>query len=133
MAIMEMILRKIINKLKKKKIRVALFIEPKIQDVLLAKKLGSDCVELHTGLYCKLSLKKRNLSNAFLNLQKSASIADSIGLEVHAGHGLTYNTAYKISRIKNISEFNIGHFIVSESIFIGLKNSILLFKKIINK
>ena len=126
-------LKKTIDKLKGKKIRVALFIEPKIQDVILSKKLGSDCVELHTGNYCRLNLKKRISRNAFLNIKKCAYLADRIGLEVHAGHGLTYNTAYKVSRIKNISEFNIGHFIVSESIFIGLKNSIFLFKKIINK
>ena len=56
-----------------------------------------------------------------------------LGLEVHAGHGLTYESAYKISRIKNISEFNIGHFIVSESIFFGLKKVVSKFKKIINK
>ena len=56
-----------------------------------------------------------------------------IGLDVHAGHGLTYKTASKISKIKFITEFNIGHFIVSESIFFGLRKIILKFKKIINK
>ena len=53
-----------------------------------------------------------------------------MGLEVHAGHGLTYNSAYKISKIKQISEFNIGHFIVAESIFHGLKNTVVKLKKI---
>ena len=52
---------------------------------------------------------------------------------MHAGHGLTYQSTYQMSKIKNISEFNIGHFIVSESLFIGIKNSIKKFKKIINK
>ena len=56
-----------------------------------------------------------------------------MGLEVHAGHGLTYKSLYLISKINDISEFNIGHFIVAESIFIGLKNTIIQFKKIINK
>ena len=56
-----------------------------------------------------------------------------IGLEVHAGHGLTYKTAYQISKINSISEFNIGHFIIAESIFISLKKTIMKFKKIINK
>ena len=65
-------------------------------------------------------------------LKKSTFYANKLGLEIHAGHGLNYETAYRIAKIKNISEFNIGHFIVSESIFIGIKNSIKKFKKIIN-
>ena len=65
--------------------------------------------------------------------RQAAFYAKTIGLNVHAGHGLTYDTTYKISRIKNISEFNIGHFIISESIFFGFKNTIKKFKDIINK
>jgi pyridoxine 5-phosphate synthase len=57
----------------------------------------------------------------------------NIGLNVNAGHGLTYKSACKLSQIKQISEFNIGHFIISESVFIGLSASIKKFKKIINK
>ena len=75
---------------------------------------------------------KKNVKNPYNSLKKSAEYAKKIGLEVHAGHGLTYKSAYKISRINHISEFNIGHFIISDSIFIGLKNSINKFKKIIN-
>ena len=125
-------LKKIINELKKNNIRVSLFIEPKISDVLLSKDLGADCVELHTGRFCNLFNFKRNTKNEFLKLKKSALYAKTIGLNVHAGHGLTYNSAKEITKIKYISEFNIGHFIISESIFMGLKNSIKKFKKIIN-
>jgi len=125
-------LKKIIKKLKKNKIRVSLFIEPKISDVNLSKKFDADCVELHTGKYCNLFNKKKNFRTSFIKLKQSASHAKKIGLDVHAGHGLNYNTAYQISKIKNISEFNIGHFIVAEAVFISLKNSIIKFKKIIN-
>ena len=59
--------------------------------------------------------------------------AEKNSLEVHAGHGLTYETAYQISKINSISEFNIGHFIIAESMFISLKKAILKFKEIINK
>ena len=69
---------------------------------------------------------------SFENLKEAAYYAELVGLDVHAGHGLTYKSALHISRIKSISEFNIGHFIVSESVFIGLRNSIKKFKKIIN-
>ena len=126
-------LKKIINKLKKNKIKVSLFIEPKNKDIKISKILNSDCVELHTGKFCNLFNNKKNTSNAFLNLKKSASFAKKLGLKVHAGHGLTYQSASKIIKIKNISEFNIGHFIIADSLFVGLTKSINKFKKIINK
>ena len=68
-----------------------------------------------------------------MDIKHSAKLANQIGLSVHAGHGLTYRSVYEIAKIKNISEFNIGHFIISESIFIGLKNSIKKFKNLINR
>ena len=88
---------------------------------------------MHTGKFCNLYNKRKKTYNSFLKIKKSAEFAKKIGLEVHAGHGLTYGSAYKISKIKDISEFNIGHFIISESIFLGLKKTIRRFKKIINK
>ena len=126
-------LKKIIYKLKKNNIRVALFIEPKILDIAQSKKLGADCVELHTGRYCNLSNDNKKTKSEFMKLKSSSIFAKKLGLQVHAGHGLTYKTAQKISKIKYISELNIGHFIVAESVFVGLKNSIKKFKKIINR
>ena len=122
-----------INKLKKSQIRVSLFIEPKIFDIKLSKKLGANCVELHTGRFCYLFNKNKKTTFALSNLKKSVYYAKELGLEVHAGHGLTYKSVHQVSKIKNISEFNIGHFIVSESLFVGIKNSIKKFKKIINR
>jgi len=125
-------LKKIIVKLKKQKIRVSLFIEPKISDIRLSKLLGANCIELHTGKFCNKLISNKNTKDAFFNLKKAALYAKKIGLDVHAGHGLTYQSAHKISKIKSVSELNIGHFIIAESLFIGLKNSIKEFKKIIN-
>ena len=118
--------------LKKNKIRVSLFIEPKIKDIKLSKLLGANCVELHTGSFCNLLNKGKKISKSFTKFRNSVNYAKKIGLEVHAGHGLTYKSAFKISKIKNISEFNIGHFLIAESLFIGLNNTIKKFKKIIN-
>ena len=126
-------LKKMIRKIKAKKIRVALFIEPKITDITLSKKLGADCVELHTGKYCNLFNKKKKIKNEFSRIKESAFYAEKVFLELHAGHGLTYKTAYQISKINSISEFNIGHFIIAESMFINLRKTIMKFKKIINK
>ena len=129
------ILKKIVSKLKKNKIRISLFIEPLLSNVDLAFMLGVDCVELHTGTFCNLFNKKHRKKTevVYIKIKQCASYAKNLGLDVHAGHGLTYRSAYQIAKIEEISEFNIGHFIVAESIFIGLKNSIKQFKKIINK
>ena len=109
-----------------------MFIEPKLADVKISKLLGANSIELHTGNFCNLFNKKRNIKKVFNKLKRSADYARNLGLEVHAGHGLTYKSAYEIAKIKNISEFNIGHFIISESIFLGLSNTIKKFRKIIN-
>lgn len=126
------IIKKIVKELNLKKIRISFFIEPNIKDVILAKKLGADCVEFHTGKYCRLFLKKKSTKKAVKDLIKSSSYAKKIDLEVHAGHGLTYKSIKSLLKIKTISEFNIGHFIVSESLFVGLKKTIKNFRKIIN-
>tara|TARA_Y100000590_G_scaffold14658_1_gene17653 strand:+ start:3117 stop:3842 length:726 start_codon:yes stop_codon:yes gene_type:complete len=125
--------KKIITTLRKKGVRVTLFIEPKIKDIKIAQKLGAQCVELHTGNLCNLFERGRKFNKTFLKFKQSVNYAKSIGLEVHAGHGLTYETTRKISKIKNISEFNIGHFIIAESLFLGLNRTIKKFKRIIIK
>ena len=126
-------IRRIINKLIKCNIRVSLFINPNLSDIRLAKEINSNCIELHTGKYCNLFNKNFNTFAEFNKIKKAANYAKKIGLEVHAGHGLNYHSADKISNIKNISELNIGHFIISESIFNSLNKVIKNFKKIINK
>ena len=126
------IIKKIVKKLNLKNIRVSFFIEPNIKDVLLAKKLGASCVELHTGKYCRLFLKGKSTKKEISNLLKASFYAKKNNLEVHAGHGLTYKSVRPLLKIKPISELNIGHFIISESLFIGLNKSIKNFKKIIH-
>ena len=123
----------IVLKLKKNGIRVSLFIEPKINDIKISKELGAKCVELHTGNFCNNFNKKRNFNKSYLNLKNSANFAKKIGLEVHAGHGLTFESAMLVSKINPIEEFNIGHSIIAESVFAGLNNTIRKFKKIINR
>ena len=93
--------------------------------------MGADCVELHTGKFCNLYNLNKKFFNEFIKIKKAAEYANIINLEVHAGHGLTYQTAKMIKTIKNIKELNIGHFIISEAIFIGLKQAILNFKNVL--
>ena len=124
-------LKKLIYKLKKNNSRVSLFIEPKISDIKLAKLLKADCIEIHTGKFCKLVNEKKNFKNELNKIKKAVLFGNKIGLEVHAGHGLTYKSAKILSNTKGIREFNIGHFLIGESIFIGLAKTIKQFKKII--
>ena len=125
-------IKKIITTLHKNKIRVSLFIEPRIKNIKLSRSLKVNCVELHTGIFCNLLNKGKKTTRSFLQLKKSAKYANKIGLKVHAGHGLTYESAHRIAKISSITEFNIGHFIIAESLFFGLKNTIKKFKKVIN-
>ena len=123
-------LKKLIDNLKKKS-RISLFIEPSIKDLEESKKLGADCVEIHTGKLCNLINKKRNFKKELKRIQKAVKKGNDLGLEVHAGHGLTYDSAKILSNIKGINEFNIGHFLIGESIFVGMKSTINNFKKIL--
>ena len=117
-------IRLILNKFKKLKIRTSLFINPSLKDILLSKKLGADCVEIHTGTFSNLVKSKKKYFKEFLKIKKCSVFAKSIGLEVHAGHGLDYKTTKLLSRINEIKEFNIGHYLIGESIFYGLSKVI---------
>ena len=123
----------IVNKLNKKKIRTSLFINPTLKDILYSKKINANCVEIHTGKISNLIKKKKNYSNELKKIKKCANYAKSLGIEVHAGHGMDYKTTQILSKIKEIEEFNIGHFIIGESISIGLKNVIKKINKSIKK
>ena len=116
---------------KKKGIRTSLFINPNLTDIKISKDLKTDCVEIHTGRLSNLIKLKRNYQNELQKIKSCSKYAQSLGLEVHAGHGLDYKTTKFLKKIDTIKEFNIGHFIVGESIFFGLNKVIKNFKKII--
>ena len=121
----------IIFKFRNKKIRTSLFIDPKIKDILIAKKLNTDCIELHTGKISNLIKQKKNYNFELKRIKDCCKLAKKIGLEVHAGHGLDYKSTRILNKITEIEEFNIGHFIIGESITFGLKKTIKNFKKIL--
>ncbi len=122
-------LKSVIDKLKKNNSRISLFVEPNIHDIADAKNLNADCVEIHTGKFCNLINKKKNYKNELLRIKKAVDLGNTLNLEVHAGHGLTYKSAKILSKIKGIKEFNIGHFLIGESIFSGLNRTIKEFKR----
>ena len=121
----------IIKKLKKNRSRVSLFIEPNLKDIKDSKNLNADCVEIHTGKFCNLVNKNKNYKKELVKIKNAINYGNKLGLEIHAGHGLTYKSARILSNIQGIKEFNIGHFLVGESIFVGLERTIKKFKNII--
>ena len=118
-------LRSFIKPIKQKNIRVSLFIEPGEEQIDAAKSIGADIIELHTGQFCELFEKKdEDHIEVIKVLEKAAKYAHSLGLEVHAGHGITVDSVGHISKIPEIKELNIGHAIISDSIFLGLRGAI---------
>ena len=124
-------LKEIIQKFKKAKIRTSLFINPVIKDIRLSRELNVDCVEIHTGKISNLVKLKKNYNLELSRIKKTSYLANKLNIEVHAGHGLDYKTTRILSKIDTIKEFNIGHFLIGESIFYGLDNVIKNFKQII--
>ncbi|MET3892873.1 pyridoxine 5-phosphate synthase [Bosea sp. OAE506] len=107
--------------------RVSLFIEADEAPIAMAAKLGAPVIELHTGTWCH-AVADGHADKAqaeFARLAKGAAFAASLGLEVHAGHGLDYETARQLAAVPEFVEFNIGHFLMGEAIFIGLDAALL--------
>lgn len=112
----------IVHELKAAGIRVSLFIEPDMRAIEVAATLGADIVELHTGAYCEHASADdaKGTASELARLAAAARGADGAGLEVHAGHGLTFNTVAALARMPEVVELNIGHFLIGEAIFGGL-------------
>ena len=103
-------------------VRVSLFIEPAPEQVEAAHAVGAQVVEFHTGRYCHVAGADRAVE--FARLQAAAARAADLGLEVHAGHGLDYDTAADMVAIPEVRELNIGHFLIGEAVFVGLTTAI---------
>ena len=125
------LLKTIVKNLNKKKIRTSLFIDPTIKNIRLSKKIGAKCVELHTGKISRLIKNNKNFSKEFLKIKKCSKFGVENNIEIHAGHGLDYKTTRLLTKISHITEYNIGHFIIGESIKVGISKVIQNFKKIL--
>lgn len=125
------ILGTIIGRLKKNNIRVSLFVDSSIDQIKLAKELGSDIIEIHAGEFCRKVHDRLDFQKELNTIKEAASFAESIGLETHVGHGVTFDSIVELSKINEVREFNIGHFIISESLFLGLETTIKKMKTLI--
>lgn len=115
--------------------RVSIFIAAEQKQIEAAHRIGAEVIELHTGAYSDAHVEERfNARDAELErLKEMAAFAHDLGLEVHAGHGLTYDTVQPIAAIQQTRELNIGHFLIGESIFLGLEASIKNMRKLMDE
>jgi len=116
-------LKEYIKPFKENKILVSLFIDADIEQIKAAKYVEADYIELHTGCFSN-AFEKGDYKNEFEKLDQAAKFAQKIGLKVNAGHGLNYENVHLMKKIEGLSELNIGHSIISKSIFIGFENAI---------
>ena len=116
------VLRGVVSRLKDAGIRVSLFIEADEKNIEVSSEIGADIVELHTGAYCERALEDdaSGVVRELERLSRGSQVAKAAGIEVHAGHGLTYNTVKGVARLPEVIELNVGHFLIGESIFGGL-------------
>jgi pyridoxine 5-phosphate synthase len=121
-------LKKTIDILTKNGSEVSLFIDPQIKYIDASIKCGAKTIELHTGGFAQMGTLEE-----FQKLQGAAKYARALGLKVHAGHGLTFESLSQVCSIREIEVFHIGHFLITESIFIGLKEATRQMKVIIDK
>jgi len=115
-------------------IRVSLFVEAERRQLDAAVALGAPVVELHTGTYCEAW---QSGAEAFERererLVEAARYGAGVGLEIHAGHGLAYDTVKPVAAIPEVSELNIGHYLIGEAIFVGLAESVRTMRRLMDE
>lgn len=112
----------LVTRLRDAGIRVSLFVEPDARQIDAAIRLGAPVIELHTGRYADVDGQAR--AEELHRLSDAAALAVKNGLEVHAGHGLTFDNVGPIAAIPQVRELNIGHFLIGEALFVGLGNAV---------
>jgi len=124
-------LKPIVSQLTEADIRVSMFIEPDRKQIDASRELGAPVVELHTGAYANASGAARD--KLLAHIRNGAEFGADIGLEIHAGHGLTYDNVGPVAAIPHIVELNIGHFLIGEAVFVGLTNAIARMRGAMNE
>lgn len=124
-------LKHYVDELVKAGIRVSLFVDPDKDQLDASKSLGAPVTELHTGAYCELAGSPQE--EELERIKEASRYGASIGLEMHAGHGLSYDTVGPIAEIPELMELNIGHFLIGEAIFHGLETSILEMRRLMDE
>ena len=120
-----------VKRLQDRGIHVSLFVDPEANQIESAKEAGAHAVEIHTGTYCNASLAGRDKERE--NIAKAATLARSLGLEVHGGHGLNYENVLPIASVPEIVELNIGHSIIARAVIVGIEGAVQEMKELLNR
>jgi pyridoxine 5-phosphate synthase len=112
-------------------VRVSLFVDPETAQIEASHDAGADAVEIHTGAYCNALGMERD--KQLQVIREAAKLAQSLGLEVHGGHGLNYDNVLAIAQISQMAELNIGHSIIARAIIVGIEQATREMKEILNK
>jgi len=123
-------LKPVVSALSAAGIRVSMFIEPDRKQLDASRELGAPVVELHTGAYA--NAKAAEQEKLLKHIRNAAEFGADLGLEIHAGHGLTYENVAPIAAISHIRELNIGHFLIGEAIFSGLTDSVQKMRRLMD-
>lgn len=113
-------------------VRISLFVDPEVRQIDAAKSAGAPVIEIHTGAYYEAAIatEPKRIEAEFEKIRRAAVYADELGLEVHAGHGLTFHNVQPIAAIAQLQELNIGHFLVGEAVFMGLAETVKEMKRL---
>lgn len=122
---------KAIERLKAKEIEISLFVDANVEIMKIAKDIGADYVEIHTGKYSD-AINEIERKEELKNIEDATRAAKALGLKVNAGHGLDYKNVATVAKIKDIVELNIGHSIVARSVFVGLEQAVREMKALID-
>jgi len=116
-------MRSVIERFRKRRILVSLFIDPAPEQIRAAVSLGADAVEINTGQYSEAKTKK-SLASELKKIKKAAALAEKLDITTHAGHGLNLKNVGPIAAIPNIEELNIGHSIVARALVVGMRGAV---------
>ena len=120
-----------VKRLQDRDVRVSLFIDPERTQIEAAKETGAHAIEIHTGAYCNAGGAKREREHEAVSA--AATLAGSLGLEVHGGHGLNYDNVLPIACIPEIVELNIGHSIIARAVIVGIEQAVREMKELLNR
>ena len=124
-------IKEAVGRLQDRSIQVSLFVDPEKKQIDAAKEVGAHAVEIHTGTYCNASGADREKERQ--DVAAAATLARSLGLEVHGGHGLNYENVLPIASIPEIVELNIGHSIIARAVIVGLEQAVREMKELLNR
>jgi pyridoxine 5-phosphate synthase len=124
-------IREAVQRLQDRGVQVSLFIDPARTQIEASKEVGAHAVEIHTGTYCNAAESERERERHAVAM--AAGLAQSLGLEVHGGHGLNYDNVPPIARIPEIVELNIGHSIIARAVIVGIEQAVREMKEILDR